>query len=450
MLNITNNKVNKKKDLNEYAAYRKVNKPNHYKYFNRFLMVFSLIFLITLFLPWTQNVEGKGVVTALRPDQRPQTIQSPIPGRIEKWYVKEGDFVKKGDTILHISEIKTEYQDPDLVDRTDEQKDAKERSVTSYKDKIVALDKRIMALQNERLLKLKQAYNKVDQFKFKVKADSVDLEAMTTNFQIAKRQFDRTEQLKSEGLKSQTDLENKRLKKQQTEAKKIAQENKLLSSRNQLLNAEIEIGRIEAEYRDKVAKAESEKASAGSSQFEAEAQVAKLKNQSASYKVRTGMYFVTAPQTGYINKAIRVGIGETFKEGDRLVNIMPSNYDLAVETYIDPIDLPLIHKDEKVRIQFDGWPAIFFSGWPNAAYGTFSGEVVMVDNFISENGKFRVLIAPDRDMEAWPENLRVGSGAYTMALLDDVPIWFELWRKLNGFPPNYYQPINDKNETTKK
>ena len=73
----------------------------------------------------------------------------------------------------------------------------------------------------------------------------------------------------------------------------------------------------------------------------------------------------------------------------------------------------------------------------------------MVDNFISENGKFRVLIAPDKD-EQWPENLRVGSGSYTMALLDDVPIWFELWRKLNGFPPNYYQPLNEGNETAKK
>lgn len=448
MLNISNNSVNKT-NLNRFTAYQKVNKQRYYRYFNRFLISFSIIFLIILFLPWTQTVEGKGKITALRPDQRPQTIQSPIPGRIESWYVKEGDFVKKGDTILHISEIKTAYQDPDLVDRTNEQKDAKERSVVSYKDKIAAISNRISALQSERLLKLKQANNKIAQYQFKVKADSVDLEAAKTNYEIAKRQYERTLQLKNEGLKSQTDLESKKLKKQQTEAKQIAQNNKWLSSKNQLLNAEIEISRITAEYRDKIAKAESERASAGSSQFEAEAAVAKLKNQSASYAIRTGMYYVTAPQTGYINKAIRVGIGETFKAGDRLVNIMPANYDLAVETYIDPLDLPLIHKGEQVRIQFDGWPAIFFSGWPNTAHGTFSGKIVVVDNFISTNGKFRVLIAPDEG-DQWPEKLRVGSGAYTMALLEDVPIWFELWRKLNGFPPNYYQPNTVTNEAAKK
>ena len=105
-----------------------------------------------------------------------------------------------------------------------------------------------------------------------------------------------------------------------------------------------------------------------------------------------------------------------------------------------PIDLPLVHIGEKVRVQFDGWPAIVFSGWPNVSYGTYGAEVVAVERFISENGKFRVLLAPDPDDHPWPKDVRAGSGAFTMALLDDVPIWFELWRQLNGFPPNYYQP----------
>lgn len=439
MLNISNNSKHTKADWSRFISYNKVDKKGHYKYFNRFLFVFSAVFLIILFLPWTQTVEGKGNLTALRPDQRPQTIQSPIPGKIEAWYVREGQLVQKGDTILHISEIKTEYQDPNLVARTDEQTAAKERSVQSYQLKIRALNQRISALRTEQNLKLEQTNNKVAQSQLTVKSDSADVVAADNDYDIAKLQYERTLQLKTEGLASQTSLENRRIKLQQSTAKKIAQENKLLSSKNELINAEIEINRLNAEYSDKLAKAQSEMASASSAQFEAEAEVAKLKNQSSSYQIRTEMYYITAPQSGFINKALRVGIGETFKEGDRLVSIMPLNYELAVETYIAPIDLPLIHRGEKVRIQFDGWPAIFFKGWPNTAYGTFSGKVVTVDNFISDNGKFRVLITPDNDSK-WPENLRVGTGAYTMALLEDVPIWFELWRKLNGFPPNYYQP----------
>jgi len=48
------------------------------------------------------------------------------------------------------------------------------------------------------------------------------------------------------------------------------------------------------------------------------------------------------------------------------------------------------------------------------------------------------LVAPDPEDEAWPDALRVGSGANGFALLKDVPIWYELWRRLNGFPPDYY------------
>ena len=102
-----------------------------------------------------------------------------------------------------------------------------------------------------------------------------------------------------------------------------------------------------------------------------------------------------------------------------------------------------MHLGEKVRIQFDGWPAIVFSGWPNVSYGTYGGKVVAIENFISDNNKYRVLIAPDEEDHDWPEAIRIGSGAYTMALLNDVPIWFELWRNLNGFPPNYYQPSSE-------
>ena len=156
--------------------------------------------------------------------------------------------------------------------------------------------------------------------------------------------------------------------------------------------------------------------------------------------MRNDLQYITAPYDGYINKAIRGGVGQTFKEGEGLVGIMPARVDLAVETFVEPIDLPLIYVGAKVRVQFDGWPAIVFSGWPNVSYGTYGAKVVAVENFISDNGKFRVLLAPDKDEEPWPKDIRAGSGAFTMALLEDVPIWYELWRQLNGFPPNYYQP----------
>lgn len=450
MLNISPNKLNEKVDLSEFKAAQKVFHKKHYKQFNRFLMAFAIFGFIVLFLPWTQNITGKGYLTTLTPDQRPQTIQSPIPGRIEKWYVREGDYVEKGDTILFISEIKNEYFDPNLVQRTGQQIKAKEMSVTSYQGKVKALNNQIGALSSERSLKLQQAKNKLIQSKLKVKSDSIDLEAANTNISIAERQYNRIVQLQSEGLKALTDVEEKRLKLQETQAKLISQENKLLASKNEVINAQVEINRVQAEYTDKISKAQSDMFTAQSNQFDSEAQVTKLENEYTNYAIRNDLYYIKAPQSGYINRAIQGGLGETFKEGDKLVGIMPADYDMAVETFVAPIDLPLVHLGEKVRIQFDGWPAIVFSGWPNASYGTYGGKVVAIETFISDNGKYRILLAPDPEEQSWPKDLRVGSGANTIALLEDVPIWFELWRQLNGFPPNYYQPENAMANAKKK
>jgi multidrug resistance efflux pump len=449
MLNISNNQLNKSVDITTSKSGQRVFHSRFYKYFNRFLFAFAVTGIIILFLPWTQNITGRGNVTTLTPDQRPQTIQSQIPGRIEKWYVREGDFIRKGDTIMKISEVKSEYFDPNLVQRTAQQRDAKSLSVESYQGKVVAQGVRIGALINERRLKLEMAENKIVQALLKVESDSIDLEAAANNFRIAKIKYTRADSLFQEGLTAQRKLEDEAVKLQETKSKEISQKAKLLASRNEVLNTKIEISKLKAEYADKISKAESEKFTALSSQFDTEAQVTKLDNEVSNYTIRNSLLYITAPYDGYINKAIRGGIGQTFKEGEGLVGIMPANIDLAVEMFVEPIDLPLVHNGEKVRVQFDGWPAIIFSGWPNVSYGTYGAEVVAVENFISSNGKFRVLLAPDKEDHEWPTDIRAGSGAYTMALLEDVPIWFELWRQLNGFPPNYYQPL-DGAESKKK
>ncbi|GGK21850.1 hypothetical protein GCM10007962_15000 [Yeosuana aromativorans] len=298
---------------------------------------------------------------------------------------------------------------------------------------------------------MQQTQNKLLQARLKVKSDSIDLEAAKTNITIAERQFNRTKTLESEGLKALKDVEEKRLKLQETQAKLISQENKYLASQNEVINAEIELSRIDATYADKISKAQSDMYTAQSSQFDTKAQVTKLENQYSNYKKRNSLLYVTAPQNGYINKALKGGVGVTFKEGEELVAIMPSQYDLAVETYVKPIDLPLLHIGETVRVQFDGWPAIVFSGWPSVSYGTYGAKVVAIENFISDNGKYRVLLAPDETDYEWPKAIRIGSGAKTIALLNDVPIWFELWRQINSFPPNYYAPKGGNNtKETKK
>lgn len=445
MLNLSENSVDSKVDRHKYGSWKLIKDNRPARIFARLLIVFVSFLFVLMFLPWTQNIRTRGYVTTLTPDQRPQNINSIIGGRIEKWYVREGDQVKKGDTIMLISEVKDEYFDPQLLSRTQQQIKSKVLSVSSYAEKIKSLDAQIAALQQTQQLKLEQTKNYIIQAKLKVQSDSIDLEAAKTNYQISLDQFARMEKLYKDGLKSLTDLESRKQKLQDAQAKNISAQNKLLSSKNELINARVEFGSIKNQYIDKLSKAESEKYDAMSALYDAEATVSKMQNQYSNYIVRQGMYIITAPQDAIITKVFKNGIGETVKEGEMLLSIMPANYNLAVEMYVLPQDMPLVQIGNKVRMAYDGWPAIVFSGWPNVSYGTFGGRIVAIDNFISNNGKYRVMVAQDPEEMAWPREVRIGSGASCIALFKDVKIGYEIWRNLNGFPPDYYknEMLND-------
>ncbi|WP_159023299.1 HlyD family secretion protein [Formosa sp. L2A11] len=450
MLNISHNHISEQIDMKKFKSGQYIFDIQYHRVLKKLLLVFFIIIGFIMLLPWTQNISSSGTVTTIKPGQRPQTLQSQIPGRIEEWFVQEGDFVKKGDTILRISEVKSEYFDTQLTERTGNQITAKTSSVEAYKNKVNALKNQISALKQERRLKLEQAKNKLIQARLKVTTDSMDLEAAKINTDIAKTQYERTITLQKEGLKAVKDVEEKYAKLQDTQAKLMSLQNKFLSTKNQVINSELAISTISATYNDKFSKSESDLYTAQSIGYNAEVEVSKLQSSLASYTKRSSLLYITAPLDGYINKALKAGVGETLKEGEQLVNIMPASYELAVEMYVRPIDLPLLHKGETVRVQFDGWPAIVFSGWPNASYGTYGAKIIAIENFISANGMYRVLVSPDENDVDWPEAIRVGSGAQTIALLDNVPIWYELWRQINSFPPNFYQPAGASKSSTDK
>lgn len=413
------------------------NKKSSRKLITAISILFGVI-IIVMFLPWTQNIQSNGKVTTLRPEQRPQTINTMISGRIEKWFVKDGDKVKKGDTILYISEIKEDYFDPNLIARTKDQLKNKELSVTSYTDKIKSLDNRVDALLDNGQLQLQQAKIKLQQAELKVRADSIEYYTAIENNKIAEDQYKRFEKLKKEGLKSQTELEARKIALQRSGASEISTRQKYLQSKNDIIDAKLGFNSVSAKFRDEVSKAESDKFTALSSMYDAEVDVTKLQTQVVNYSVRNGMYFILAPQDGVVTKTLSSGIGETIKQGDAIATIMPSTYDLALEIYVQPMDLPLLQKGQHVRIQFDGWPSIVFSGWPSTSFGTFGGTILAVDNFAGEDGNFRVLVVPDESDHSWPEKLRVGGGAKTMIMLNDVKVGYELWRLINGFPPDFY------------
>lgn len=439
MLNISDNQPTWKQDMDGLQSPAK-NKLSHWHLsFRNLLLLLLGILIVFLLLPWTQNVQATGKVTTLRPEQRPQTIHATIAGRVEKWYVTEGQLVKKGDTIVHISEVKADYFDPALVDRVENQLEAKTDAIASYGGKAQALESQMAAMGRELTSKIGQIERKVEQARLKITSDSLKVQQAQIDLQVAQRQYDGTKALYDKGLKSLTDFEEKRLKLQEAETKSVAAQNQLASTRNDLSIYLGELALTRNEYDNKIAKTQSERFNTLSEQFDTRATVSKLQIERENYARRASFYYIVAPQDAYIVKAVTPGIGEIVKEGEAIVTIQPADYELAVELYVRPIDLPLLSVGHSVRFIFDGWPAFFFSGWPGASLGTFGGKVVAIDRNISANGKFRVLVAPDHSEQAWPEAVQPGGGAKGIALLNEVPLWYEIWRVLNGFPPDLYQ-----------
>lgn len=441
MLNISpDNNIRKSFDPRQFKSMVKADLSSVKSTFQKWVVFFFLLILLTGFLPWTQNIQTTGNITTLLPEQRPQTIHSTIPGRIEKWYIREGDYVEKGDTIVFLSEIKAEYFDSKQLDRLEAQIKAKESSYGSYLDRVKALKDQKVGLEKELIYKRALLENKIIQNRLKVTSDSISLVQAKVDFQIAENQLQRTQTLFDEGIKSLTDLEIKKLKWQETSAYLISAENSFSISKAGLENAELELQMLEYEYNQKIAAVESSIFSSFSTAFETDAEVNKLKIDASNLEVRNSYYYILAPQSGFITKVIRPGIGEIIKEAEPLLSIMPGEYELAVELYISPIDFPLVAIGQEVSFIFDGWPAFVFAGWPGTYFGTFKGKIAAIDNNISSNGKYRILVAEDQTFKPWPFALRPGSGAKGIALLNTVPVWYELWRQLNGFPPDFYKP----------
>jgi len=423
----------------QWSSFKKVyryNKRSRVRYWFYGLMT---ALAIILFLPWTQNIRAKGTVTTLRQEQRPQQLNTIIPGRVIKWYVKEGDYVKAGDTILQLAEIKDDYLDPQLLSRTKEQLSAKSLTVDYYKNKVGTSGTQINALGEALQLKMDQLRNKLQQLQLKVQSDSMESIAAANDFKIATQQFSRQKAMYDSGLVSLTQLEQRNQSYQNSLAKKVSAENKLQNARQDLTITRIEMNATQQDYMEKIAKAQGDQFQSLSQIATGQGDIAKLENQYSNYSIRNGLYFITAPQSGQITKARKAGIGEIVKDSEMIVEIVPDQVQYAVELFVRPLDLPLVSNGQKVRFMFDGFPAIVFSGWPNTSYGTFGGKVVAVESSVSYNGKFRILVTEDPADKPWPRELKMGTGAQGMALLKDVPIWYELWRNINGFPPDYYK-----------
>jgi multidrug resistance efflux pump len=353
--------------------------------------------------------------------------------------VKEGDYVQKGDTIVELADTKDDYLDPRLIERTNDQLIAKKQKVDFYDTKISNINGQLIAIEEGFKLKEAAIKNKIQQLERKILIDSAELAAAKIDLEVGTNQFNRASKMLKDGIISLVDYERRTQSFNKAKAGFQEKQQKFLNTKQDVLIARIELNTLKQDVNDKLFKLKGEIASSNTEKSTVIAEVAKNENELSNYLIRGSQKWLIAPQTGQIIKAKKAGINEIVKEGEMIVEIVPNSFLYAVELFVKPMDLALLNKGQDVRLQFDGYPAIVFSGWPNSSYGTFAGKISAIETNRNENGQFRVLIVPDEKEKKWPSNLKIGTGAQGFALLNNVPIWYELWRQLNGFPPDFYK-----------
>ena len=390
------------------------------------------------FVPWQQTSFGSGKVIAYSPVEREQTVKAPMSGLIAKWHVQEGTRVKAGDLVVELAD-----NDPNILARLKQERDAKDRKHTATSISIEAIRSQINALKSTRKLAIAAADAHVRMAANSVKAAQQKLAATRAALKAAELNDTRQKELQRQGLTSDRSVELAEMARAQAQAATYSALADLAAAQGDLLAKRAERERKAADADATIAKEEASLQKAYAAQAGANVDLVQAEVKLS----RQQQMKVRAPRSGTIARVLVKQGSEFVKAGDPLALLVPDTARRAVAVWVDGNDVPLIYPGRRVRLQFEGWPAVQFSGWPSVAVGTFGGEVSFVDATADRDGRFRVVVVPGDDNQ-WPSAryLRQGVRGNAWILLNQVSIGYELWRKLNGFPPTSDEPAMSKAE----
>lgn len=423
-------------------SWEEVQIPERLRFSSRLAVTLVLLFLlIILFVPWTQTVTVTGQVSAYTPYERPQDIEAQITGRIKKWHVFEGVHVKEGDLILELDDTDPNFMSPELLAFLDQRKKALEQTRKAALARVEQLDKRIVEMQNLVKSAVPSAEARVIEAKNKVREARQKVEVAKIAATTAALNLGRHRQLVKKGLVSDRDLEL-------TIQADIASKADLQGAYANLQAAEqamkaLVFGRdqISAEVLQRLLEAEAARDASVAEAARTDDQLAEVSLRLSNAEQRRLASRVLSPLDGTVVKMAKVGVGETVRQGDPLVRLSPTSTDKAIEMTADGLDAPLLNTGRKVKILFYGIPAIPLPAWPELMAGTYSGVIKVVDQVDDGKGNYRFWVVPDPDDHPWPDqsHVRQGTRAMGWVILNRVPLWYELWRRFNLFPPDYLE-----------
>ena len=396
--------------------------------------------LAMAFLPWQQTSRGEGSVVAYVPQERQQSIEAPAKGIVAKIGdgLVEGSAVKKGDFILEIQPFAA-----NMVQQLNGQLADMRTKEETANVKADAYRQNVEGFTEAAEFAVSAASQMVEAAVAKLDSKQQLVAGYTAKELQAKLNYERQAMLGQRGLKPAKEIE--KLRKEwdvaKSESQSVLQDvmslEKELSAKKDMLEEKRRVAQTKIDYARAL-----EQDSLGAA--------ATVRKEIADVEMKLeemDRLIIRAPRDGTIFRMPLYEQGQTIKEGQSILTLIPESSQEAVELMVRGNDMPLIQVGQEVRLQFEGWPAVQFPGWPSIAVGTFSGQVATVDATDDGFGSFRILVTPGEDVE-WPSEryLRQGVRANGWVMLKQVTLGYEIWRQLNGFPVL----ISDKDKEPKK
>ena len=424
------------------------------------------------YAPWTQTAHGTGRAIAFNPVQRPQVVVSPIQGRVLKWHVVEGQKVKRHDRLVDLVD-----NDPSRLERLREQLLLADQRRTLARSMVDEQDSRLKNVRQEAPARVERAKALALAADAQVPLVRQELIRERSNLLREEQNYARLKKLhdtkgvdiKTGDLVATTELEEAQRRRDTAremiplvEARIKVAEAQRAAAANDLTATEKQVEALVDQEELALKSRESDRAAVDQQYQALQTEVERQENQRV-YAPADGTVFrvlANAESGGQlVNPGQQLALlvpdiktpeqlaaerdweAGTLAGGLGLVALAPTltppdHPGIVAELLIDGNDLPLVRPGDRTLLQFEGWAAVQFAAYPEAAAGTFEGRVYLVDPTSDGQGRFRILVEPAPGA-AWPDEafLRQGVRAQGWVLVGEVTLGYEVWRLLNGFPP---------------
>jgi len=379
---------------------------------SRLLIWFSFFFIISI-LTWTylaqidQLVRGIGRVI---PSQKIQTIQNLEGGIISKVLVKEGDEVDIDDVLVELDKKNFESKEEENQLKIDELKAKILRLEAESKGKKFVVKKALLKgkLKQEVLLHkankrvLKQEISILKKHLFQKKSELKEMltrkEHLAKKLELIQKEVDMKVELLAQLVGSRNELNLAQQKLSSVEGEYSSTKLSIPRLRSVIEEVNNEIEKVRLKFQKKSVEELNL----------AKDELARIKQVNIAKKDRVTRATVRSPVRGVVQQVLHTTIGGVIKAGEDIIEIVPINDTLVIQSKIRPSDIAFIRKGQEAIVRF--------TAYDFSIYGSLKAKVIQIsaDTIIDDIDKksyYQVQIKTDNNYLGNEENkLKIMTG----------------------------------------